>query len=158
MRKFWVILVVVMIPLGAVAQMVDQVEVKEITQKYDMGLTKRPSLSFLDPSRLNLSHSYGISFFSGGGQSGSVGMYSGSLTYQLARPLTLTLGLGIAHSPGALWGDKSADNQARYFPSGRLDWRPTENFRMTIGYERVPVYQYGNGSYYRNGRYSYWRP
>lgn len=143
---------------GATAQMIDQAEVKEITQKYDMGLTKPPSMPFLDFSRLNLSHSYGISFFSGGGQSGSIGMYNGSMTYQLGKPLTLTLGLGIAHSPGTLWGDKSYGNEAQFFPSGRLDWRPSENFRMTIGFERIPIRQYNNGALYRNGRYDFWRP
>lgn len=135
----------------AMAQMVDEAEVKEITAKYDLGLTKRPSTSFLDLSRLNLSHSYTIGYFSGNGFSGSRAMYNGTIQYQIANPLTLTLNMGVLHDPGAIFGDRKLSENSKFLPSGWLDWRPSRNFQMSIGFETVPAYNYG-GYYLYPGR------
>ncbi|MCP4567613.1 MAG: hypothetical protein GY841_08545 [FCB group bacterium] len=146
-----VLLSLLVLPLTLTAQMTDQVEIKEITQEYDLGLSRRPSVPLIDLSRLNMSHAYSISFFSGNGQSGSVGMYNNMMTYKLADPLTLTLNLGILHNPGSLWGDKSFSNDAVFLPSGWLDWRPSKNVSLSIGFETLPAY---NG-YNNAGRYWY---
>lgn len=139
----------VLLPLAVVAQMSDQAEVEQITREYDLGLSKRPSLSLIDLSRLHMTQSYSLSFFSGSGQSGSVGLYSNTITYQLANPLTLTLNLGILHNPGSLLGNKSSNNSTTFLPSGWLDWRPSKNFSMSIGFETIPAYRNG---YYNAGR------
>lgn len=146
-----VLLSLLVLPAMLPAQMTDQAEMKEITQEYDLGLSRRPSVPFLDLSRLNMSHAYSISFFSGNGQSGSMAMYNNTMTYKLADPLTLTLNLGILHNPGSLWGEKSFTNNAVFLPSGWLDWRPSKNFSLSVGFETVPAY---NG-YYNAGRYWY---
>ena len=135
-------LIVLTLPVVSAAQMADRVEAKEVTQKYDL-------------SRLHLSHSYSISYISGGGFSGTQAMYNGTLQYELARPLTLTLNLGILHDPGALFGDKNFSDNALFLPSGWLDWRPSKNFRMMVGFETVPA-SYYRGYYYYPGRYSDW--
>ena len=154
-RNILIVLVAVWLPLTAFGQMADQAEIKEITKQYDRGLTKAPSFSFLDPSRFNLTHSYGLTFFSGGGTSGSMGMYNGTITYQLARPLTLTFNIGILHDPSSIWNDnKKFGNNAIFLPSGRIDWRPSKNFMMSVGFERGPAY---NQNYNFPGRYRYWR-
>jgi hypothetical protein len=139
----------------ATAQNANQAEVKEITQKYDMGLTKLPSLPLFDLSRIHFNQSYSIGFFSGGGMSGSQALYNGSISYQLAQPLTLTLNVGILHDPSALWGNGTIGNKAKFLPSGWLDWRPSKNFMMSIGFESVPA-SYHNG-YDWMGRYQPWR-
>lgn len=157
MKSSIIVFTVLFLMMGSVGfgQMVEKVEVKELTEKYDMGLGKQPSYSLFDLSRLNFAHSYSLSFFSGGGMSGSQGLYQGAFTYQLAKPLTLTLGLGILHDPGSLVsGDRRTNNNALFLPSGYLDWKPSENFRMSIGFETVPAYRYGHNNL---GRYSFWR-
>lgn len=151
------IILAVLVIMGSLtmAQSADRAEVKEITAKYDMGLTKAPSFPLLDLSRIHFSQSYSIGFFSGGGISGSQAMYNGSITYELSRPLTLTLNMGILHDPSALWGNSRVGNNAKFYPSGWLDWRPSKNFMMTIGFESVPAsYYYG---YDWLGRYRSWR-
>jgi len=147
----------VMLPATVMAQMVDQAEVKEVTDKYDLGLTKPPSVPFFDMSRFNLSHSYSIAYFSGSGYSGTQALYNGTIRYQLANPLTLTLNIGVLHDPSSLFGDKKFSDNSRFLPSGWLDWRPSENFRMSIGFETVPAY-YRGGNYYYPGRSWYYWP
>ncbi len=147
--------IILFLPLSSAAQMADQAEVREINEKYDLGLSRRPSLPFINISRLNMTQSYSIGFYTGGGFSGTQALYNNTITYQLARPLTLTLNLSILHDPSALWGNESFSNTATFLPSGRLDWRPSDNFRMSIGIERCPAYY--NADYYNPGRYRFWR-
>ncbi len=155
MRNIGTILVVfglLVLPLSLPAQMTDQAEVEKITEEYDLGLSRRPTVPLLDLSRLNMAHSYSISFFSGGGQSGSAALYNNTMTYRLADPLTLTLNLGVLHNPGSLWGDKTLGNKAVFMPSGYLDWRPSKNLSLSVGFETVPAYYNG---YHNAGRYWY---
>jgi len=145
---------ILLFPLSALAQMTDKAEINQINQKYDLGLSKRPSFSWLDLSKLHFSQSYAVSFISGNGFSGTQALYNGTIIYQLSRPLTLALNIGILHDPGALWGDQSLASTATFLPSGRLDWKPSNNFQMSIGFETVPVFYNG---YFYDGRYGFWR-
>ena len=158
MKRSLIIIAVILATGSSVtvwAQMSDRVEVKEATDRYHLGLTKPPSLPFFDLSRLNLSHSYSIGYFSGSGFSGTQAYYNGTIHYQLANPLTLTLNIGVLHDPGAVFGGKNFNDNSMFLPSGWLDWRPSENFRMSIGFETVPAY-YRGGDYYNPGRFRYW--
>ncbi len=155
-RNIAILISLVIVPAMTAAQMADEVEVKEVTEKYDLGVSQRPSVSLLDLSRLDFSHSYSLSFFSGGGYSGSMGLYSGTMRYRLADPLTLTFNLGILHDPGSLFGNSSFNRSSVFLPSGYLDWRPSDNFRMSIGFETVPAYYNHRGYYYFPGRYYDW--
>lgn len=158
MMKFRILITVglaVLLTVPLLAQQIDRAEIKQVTEKYDLGLSKRPSLPMFDLSRINLSHAYSFGFFSGGGTSFSRGLYSGSMTYQIAQPLTLTLNLGILHDPSAIWGDKRIGNSARFLPSGWIDWQPSNNFRLSLGFETIPAY-YHTG-YGMTGRYRDWQ-
>ncbi len=135
-------------------QMVDEAEVRELSEKYSTGVTKTPSLPLLDLSRLKISNSYSMMFYSGGGISGQQGVFNTTLQYQISNPLTLTVNLAMLHDPGALFNNSNFGNSAKIMPSGRLDWRPSENFWMTIGFETVTMNRYG---YFNPGRYHYWR-
>ena len=144
------------IPVMVSAQMADEVEVREVTEKYDLGVSQGPSIPLIDLSRLDFSHSYSLSYFSGSGQSGTMGFYSGTMQYRIADPLTFTFNLGILHDPGTLFGSGSFSRNSVFLPSGRLDWRPSDNFRMSIGFETVPAYYNNRGYYYYPGRYFDW--
>lgn len=159
-RLFLTVAVMVMAPLMVMAQMTDQAEVKQITAKYDLGLTKRPSTPFFDLSRFHMTQSYTLGFFSGSGGSATRGLYRNTVTYQLADPLRLTVSMGILHDPTALLSSRGTSRATSLYPSGWLDWRPSENFRMLVGFESVPAsWYYGNygyGGYYGMGRYDPW--
>jgi len=152
-----IVIALMAMPMLVSAQMADEVEVKEVTEKYDLGLSRRPSVSLIDLSRLDFSHSYSLSYFSGGAYSGTMGYYSGTMRYRIADPLTFTFNLGILHNPGSLFGGSgSFSRNSMFLPSGRLDWRPSDKFRMSIGFETVPAYYNHRGYYYYPGRYFDW--
>jgi hypothetical protein len=58
------------------------------------------------------------------------------------------------HDPSSVFGDSKFSENAVFLPSGWLDWQPSKNFRMSIGFETVPAYYngYNRGYYYNPGR------
>jgi hypothetical protein len=99
--------------------------------------------SLLDPSRLNISHSYSMSYWSGGGQSRSVGLYMSTLEYQFCKPLSVRVGLGYLHQPLGFTGVSGPGGE--FLPNVRLDWRPTDNMQFIIDYRTIPTSTYDRG-------------
>ncbi|MEW6051626.1 MAG: hypothetical protein AB1644_11285 [Candidatus Zixiibacteriota bacterium] len=105
--------------------------------------------SLLDMSRVRWSNSYSMSFFSGGGLSGSVGLLNSTMFYDFSPKLSLALNIGILHNTGALWGQGSSD--ASILPGFRLDYHPSSKFSMAL-----EVQQY-SGLVNGFGRPGWWR-
>ena len=125
-------------------------------------LVKEPSgggFGLLDPSRFSMSQSYSMSYVSGSGYSGSVGLYMNTITYRISDPLTLQVGLGYLHEPLGFLnksGGEAGRNTGRFLPNARLDYRPSEKFHLMVDFRTVPVlWDNGAGGYY-GYRTPYW--
>ncbi len=156
MRKIIILTAISILVLANISfgQMADQAEIQSVKEDY-LGLkpASKP-FSLIDLSKLHFSHSYSFTFFSGGGTSGSVGLYTGSMLYEISHSLSLDFQLGIAHDPSALFGNNAVTN-ASFYPAVNLDYHPSKNFRLSIGFETVPgFYQnpYSNPYYFNNWR------
>lgn len=120
-------------------------------------LVETPSATgfrLLDPSRLKMSQSYSMSYFSGSGNSGSVGLYMNTLEYQFSRMLTVRVGLAYLHQPlGFLQnsGGRSELSEGRFLPNMSIDFRPSNKFRMLLDFRTVPTF----GGYNGFSRYGY---
>lgn len=98
-----------------------------------------PSGGLLDASRFKMSQSYTMSFSSGSDQSASWnGLYLNTLQYQFAVPVTLSLDLGFAHQPGALFGvgPVKTDYRSSSFvlPRVELKYQPSQNMLLRFQY------------------------
>lgn len=147
------IIVLALFCVGAVsAQQADLAKLQNNTARTDLGVKPVSSpWSLLDASRINWSHSYSVSFFSGGGASGSLGMLHSSMLYEITPSLHLTLNMNVLHNTGALWGDGEYD--ASFLPGFRLDFQPSEKFFMSISVQQYngyfSPYSMGDPRYYR---------
>jgi len=138
-KTLFVSLLVVLMAASVWGQLADQAEMEEINRATVLGIKPAVSpFSLIDLSRVKWSHSYSVGFFSGGSYSGSMGLYNTSMLYEFSSKLSLTVNLGIAHNTGAIWGDGSAD--PNLLPGFRLDYHPSENFRMSLGFQRYSGY------------------
>jgi hypothetical protein len=111
----------------------------------------------IDPSRFRMRQSYSISYMSGAGGSGSVGMYVNNIEYQLFKPLMLRVGLGYLHQPFGSRGANSAGlsvDDGFFIPSAGLEYRPSENFLLMVDFRQYPS---GTAPYSRWG-YGNWSP
>jgi hypothetical protein len=90
------------------------------------------SLSLLDPQRLRMYHSYTFSYFSGAKTSGSFGVYTTILNYQLSNPLSLTLSLNYLHQPLSVFGRDDLRVKNDILPNFQLHYRPNNKFSLWI--------------------------
>ena len=121
--------------IAAGAQSPEKGELKTITSRDLLGTQPaRSAFSLIDLSRVRWSHSYSVSFFSGGNYSGSVGLFNTMMNYELTPNLSLALNLGVLHNTGSLWG--AGQDDAVFLPGFQLDWRPFRNFRMSLAMQR----------------------
>ena len=125
------VILVVAVAATTLAQSSDEARLNALKRSNSFGVRPVSSpFSLVDLSRIQWSHSYSISFFSGNGYSGSVGLLRSTMFYELSPKLSLALNLGIAHNAGALWGNGTPS--ASLLPGFWLDYHPSEKFRMSI--------------------------
>jgi len=103
------------------------------------------NFSLLDPQRLQMNHSYTFSYFSSGTTSGSFGVYTTTLKYQLSNPLSLTLSLNYLHQPLSVFRQDDLRLKNSVLPNFQLHYRPSNNFSLWINVLTFPS-PYGLGS------------
>lgn len=145
------LLFLILISISVSAQMSDKAEIGKMRKDY-LGLKPAGKpFSLIDLSKLTWTHSYSISFFSGGGLSGSNGLYVGNISYEFSPKFSMNLKLGIAHDPGSLF-DQSRGQNAAFLPGIHLDYHPSPNFRISAGFDTRPQNQYYFYNPYSNYR------
>ncbi|MCX6834304.1 MAG: hypothetical protein NTW07_04090 [candidate division Zixibacteria bacterium] len=153
MKRLFITSLVLLVTVGSLsAQQSDVASLKDSKASSITGLGISPAstpFSLLDLSRVRWSNSYSVAFFSGGGSSGSIGLWNTGLDYDISSKLHLALNLGVLHNPGALWGRSEA--QASFLPGFRLDFRPSDKVMMSLSVQQVAGYYspYDSRSYYR---------
>jgi hypothetical protein len=100
--------------------------------------------SLLDPQRLKLHHSYTFSYFSNSKYSGSMGVYTTTLGYQLSDPLSLTLSLNYLHQPLSVFGKDDTRLKSDILPNFQLHYNPGNSFSLWINVVTLPS-SYGWG-------------
>ena len=104
-------------------------------------LQSEQGLSLIAPSRFSFHNSYTLSFFSNGRQGNLLGLYLGSVNYQIAKPLEVTVNLGYLHQPqNFVSRNRLSGLQGQILPSIRLDFRPSENFFFRIDVGSYPAW------------------
>ena len=155
MKTLISILAVLALALPAAAQLVEQAPLTSDRAQSSFGSTPAPTpFSLLDLSRIRWSHSYSVSYFSGGNTSGTMGILNTAMLYEFSPKLSLNINIGLAHNPGALWGD-SRNNNSELLPGFLLDYHPSEKFRMSLGFQKF-VGNYFYPYYYNRGIFSDW--
>lgn len=108
------------------------------------------SFSLLDPQRLKMNHSYSFSYLSNGRTSGSFGVYTTTLKYQLSNPLSVALSLNYLHQPLSVFRRDALTVKNRILPNFQLHYRPSSSFSLWINVITLPpAHGLGNGNFWR---------
>ena len=102
----------------------------------------------LDPSKLTMWGSYSFGISSGPSGATSMGMLVEHMKYQLSKPLTLYMEVGLLHNPLAAVGMRNGPQQASLvIPALDLIYRPTDHTTISLHYSQMPssAYRYGYG-------------
>lgn len=144
------VIVVLALAAASFAQSADVATLDKSTTSSSLGI--KPAVnpfSLLDLSRIKWSNSYSVSYFSGGYGAGGAGLLQTNMLYEFSPKFSMGLSLGVVHSLGGLAGGISS--QPNILPGIRLDYHPSEKFRMTLDVQRV------SGLFYPfPGSYGYW--
>jgi hypothetical protein len=135
------------------AQMIQQAEAQAIRNDYSELRPVSKPFSLIDLSRVKWSHSYSVTFFSGGSSSDLMAMYTGSLFYEVSSSLSVNFALGIVHNPEVFF-NSSVQSGAAFYPAFNVDYHPSDHFRISVGFISHPGFY--NEPYGPFDRYS-WR-
>lgn len=94
-----------------------------------------------DQSKITTWKTYSFGVTTGGGHTHSSGLLVQHLQYQISKPLTLHMSVGLEHNPLAMAGLNTGPQQASIvIPSLDLIYRPTDNVFVTFHYSNAPAY------------------
>ncbi|MBD3290566.1 hypothetical protein GF337_17305 [candidate division KSB1 bacterium] len=154
MKKLMLLMLVLsIIPTLALGQLKRQNEAIDIKSAIIEPLSNSISgIGLIDPSKLSMSHSFSMSYFSFGGNSLSQSMYLNTIRYQIADPLTFRIQWGIQNFPhnNTMMANHPAFKGGPFISGAELDYRPTDNIQVKFQYSRMPGYY----DRYRNPYYS----
>ncbi len=92
-----------------------------------------------DPARFSMHQSYSMSFFSGGGGSTGLSMFTNTFSYKAADNLFISADVSAVYSPFSSFGSEfSKSLNGIYLNNARLDWRLGENTFMRVEYVGGP--------------------
>lgn len=112
---------------------------KSSSEKSLLGLdSSSRSFSLLDPNRVKMWHSYSLSYFSGKGGSGNLGLYMNTIEYRPSDPLRLQVSLGYLHQPFSVIGGQSSEG--RVLPSFQLWYNPNSKIYLHINISTMPLW------------------
>jgi hypothetical protein len=115
-----------------------QTPIKNQTEGNLLGVkSNAKSFSLLDLSKFRMSQSYTFSYFSSGKTSGSFGVYTNVMEYQVSKPLTLTLSLNYLHQPLSIFHKDDLGIKDAILPNFQLRYRPNDSFSFTINVQTL---------------------
>jgi len=151
--SFALFITLLLIPFLAFAQLKKDTKVPEFTS-----ILAKPAESFfgfLDPSKMQMNHSFSMTFGMGGGSQILQNAYINTISYQFSEDLQLITNLGILATPYHTFGENSSLNNPRFFGGAELNYKISENSSLQLRFESLP-YSYYN---YNNRYYdSFYRP
>lgn len=149
MKKINLVFIILLLPALASAQLKKQSEPLDLKQELLRPLNENNiGLGLIDFSKLSMSHSVSMSYFSMGGQSLSQSMYLNTMNYQVSDPLSVQLQWGVRNFPHNTFGNNAPALQNGFFISGaEINYKPSDKFQMKLQYSSQPSrYYYNNYS------------
>jgi hypothetical protein len=109
-------------------------------------------LGFFHPENLEMRHSFSVSYGMFGDQGMGVSMYTNSLRYRIAEPLTVRADISMMFSPfGSASSMFKNDLSGIFLQRASIDYVPSKDMRISLQYRNIPSSLYAPYS----GRYMY---
>lgn len=141
---------------------------KELDKPIDIksGITNyNPSgflMGFINPQNFEMHHSLSMSYSSFGGQGVALGVYTNSMAYKFNDNLDIEADVSFVNSPYSSFGDAHAKSlNGIYLSRAQLNYKFSDDFKLTLRYNQVPNGYYSPYGYYGNSPFyfgdNYWR-
>lgn len=110
--------------------------------------------SWMNLLNMTMSHSYSMSFSNFGGQMQNLNAYTNSMYFDVSDKLDAQVDISVLHSPfgNSFMNNSSAMNTQIIVDRARIDYRLSENTRISLQFSQNPYYSpfgnYGLGNPY----------
>lgn len=128
------------LPLDGWAQLkknASQPNISDVLSNGNFGIS-----GLLDPSRMQMHHSFSMSYGAFGGQGMMLSTYINSIDYRISKNLFLQTNLGFVSSPYNTLGEKFYLNKPQFIGSAQLTYRMNQNTSLMLRVERNPFGYY----------------
>ncbi len=99
--------------------------------------------NIFSPEKFKMNHSYSMSYSSFGGHGLAMGVYTNSMLFKLAENMSFQVDASLYHSPYNSFGKDMANQLSGLaISSARFDYKPAENFLITLQYQNLPYNYY----------------
>lgn len=102
-------------------------------------------------NNFSMNHSYSLSFSSFGSNGLALGVYTNSMLFKLTDNMNFQVDASLVHSPYNSFGKDFQNNlNGFYISRAQFNYKPYENFSLSIQYRNMPGYNspYGYDDYY----------
>ncbi|MEJ2054143.1 MAG: hypothetical protein P8X42_09510 [Calditrichaceae bacterium] len=97
-------------------------------------------LGFLDPSKIDMHHSFSMSYTGFGGQGMMLNTYMNTIDFQLSKNLLLETNIGLMNSPYNSFGEDFYLNDTKLFGGARLKYNINEKSSLQLQFDYSPYY------------------
>jgi hypothetical protein len=158
MKRFSTLMLIMLIlPVLAFGQLKKDLERPSVSNAL-ITTQNNSLLGFLDPSKMEMSHSVSMSYMTFSGQGMMLNTYLNTMQYNVNEKFSVTTKLGVMNSPYNSFPNNSYLNESHVFGGAELRYRPSENSTISLRVESLPAYynsyNYSPGSMFN----SYYRP
>jgi hypothetical protein len=127
--------------MGAFAQLKRDIDKPNLSKSL-FNPQKDVLLSFLDPSKVQMRHSFSMSYSAFGNHGMMIGAYLNTMDINISKNLHLRTNLGLSTSPYNTFGQGSPLNTPQIFGGMQLDYRLNENTSFMLKFDIAPAYMY----------------
>ena len=103
--------------------------------------------NFIDPSKFEMSHSFGMSYSSFGNNGMALGVYTNIISYEFNEQLDIQINTSIVNSPYNTLGEGFTNSiNGVYIDNARLNYNPSEKFNISLEFSNSPFNYYNRYS------------
>ena len=127
-----ILIFVLTLGLNSYAQQNSIIKTEKINN-FTQIFSKYGKYGLLDPSKFDMKQSFSMTYQTNGKQSLMSNIYVNTLSYQISKPLSMKIHLGVAHSPSAFSSILKSD-ETHFLPGLELTYKPSNNFIIHFEY------------------------
>jgi hypothetical protein len=150
MMKFLRVLIpILLISSLGFAQLKSDLQKTNVARDLKFNYANNTLFGFLDPSKMDLHHSFSMSYMTMGKMNAMVNMYMNNMSYRFSDKWMLLTRLGIMNSPYNSLPQDSYINDTKLFGGAELRFMPSEKTMISLSFDSLPYYypMYYSGYY-----------
>lgn len=140
MRCIRVLFIAVVFTTLGVAQLKSNLPKPSVAKDLNFNYTNNSLFGFLDPSRIDMHHSFSMSYMMMGKTNAMVNMYMNEMSYRFSDKWMLLTRLGVMNSPYNSLPQDSYLNDTKLFGGAELRFTPSDKTMISLSVDSMPYY------------------